>query len=77
MAASFNAISSPPLWEVICLAADVALARCLTQAKPIQSYNSGLGLVLPEPGATKLRGCSLDEFRPVELQFLHPSLEHT
>jgi hypothetical protein len=37
----------------------------------------GWCLMLPEAGATKLRGCSLDGFRPVELQLQDPSLEHT
>ena len=34
-------------------------------------------LMFAEAGATKLRGCSLDGFRPVELQLQHASLEHT
>jgi len=52
-----DGISSPPPWEVICLAAYVALPRRLRQAMPIQRYNSVLGLISPGLARTKPRGC--------------------
>jgi hypothetical protein len=53
----------------------VALARCLTQAKPIQSYNSGLGFDVARSWRAGIERLLAGRVRPVELQIQHPSPE--